>query len=72
MERDGRVVVRLRFTRPYGPHARGAIAEVEEELAERLIAWDYAVRERQQTLIETAAAEVEVERADMTPRRRRR
>jgi hypothetical protein len=71
MERDGKVL-RLRFEKPYGPYRRGETAEIKGDLADRLIAWGYAVEERQQRLIETAAAEPEAEQADLTPRRKRR
>jgi hypothetical protein len=37
-----------------------------------LMAWDYATRETQQSLIETAAVEPVAEQADLTPRRRGR
>lgn len=68
---DGERTVRLRFTRQYGPYHRGEVALIKGDLADRLVAWGYAAEERQM-VIETATAEPEAERADLTPRRRRR
>ncbi len=58
--------------RAYGAYKQGEVVEVDEGLASRLFAWDYATRDTQQTLIETAALEPDAERADVTPRRRGR
>jgi len=69
MDRDR--TVRLRFTRQYGPYRRGEIATIQGDLADRLVAWGYAVEERQ-LVIETATAEPQVEQADLNLRRRRR
>lgn len=64
--------IRVRMKRAYGAYKQGEVVEVDEGLASRLFAWDYATRDTQQTLIETAALEPDAERADVTPRRRGR
>jgi len=58
--------------RAYGPYKAGEAVLADESLADRLLAWDYAVRDTQQPLIETAAIEPRAESADMTPRRKGR
>jgi hypothetical protein len=65
--------MKIVFKKPYGPYRREEEIEIKGDLADRLIAWGYAVPARQQQgVIETATAEVQAERADLTPRRRRR
>ena len=64
--------IRVRMKRAYGAYKAGEVVEADEGLAARLLAWDYASRDTQQTLIETAAVEPDAERADVTPRRRGR
>lgn len=64
--------IRVRMKRAYGAYKQGEVVEVDEGLAARLMAWDYAAEDRQRPLIETTADEPEVERADATPRRRGR
>lgn len=59
---------KLRFTRAWRGYRTGQVVEVAGGLAERLIAQGVVVEDRQQ-LIETAAVEPPVERADATPRR---
>ena len=72
MEAATVTTIRVRMKRPYGAYKQGEVVEVDESLASRLFAWDYASRDTQQTLIETAALEPDTERADVTPRRRGR
>lgn len=71
MERTA--TVKIRMLKAYAAYRKGEIMELPEQQAASLIAWDYAqrVEERQQTLIETAAVEANVETADVTPRRKR-
>lgn len=70
MEAPTVTTIRVRMKRAYGAYKQGEVVEVDESLASRLFAWDYASRDTQQTLIETAALEPDAERADVTPRRR--
>jgi hypothetical protein len=72
MERAMTETMRVRMLRAYGSYRSGEVVECDAGLAARLLAWSYAVREQQQTLIETAAVEPDGESADMTPRRRGR
>lgn len=64
--------MRVRMLRAYGLYKAGELVEVKSDLAARLLAWEYATEDRQQSLIETAALEPEAESADLTPRRRGR
>lgn len=64
--------IRVRMKRPYGAYKAGETVEVDEGLAARLFAWDYASRDTQGSLLETAALELDAERADVTPRRKGR
>jgi hypothetical protein len=59
----------LRSFRSYRP---GQVVEIPGGLAAELIAKRFAVEDRQQELIETAAVEHDVETADATPKRRRK
>jgi hypothetical protein len=59
----------LRSFRSYRP---GQVVEIPGGLAQELIAKRFAVEDRQQDLIETAAVEHDVETADATPKRRRK
>jgi hypothetical protein len=70
MERDMSETMRVRMKRPYGAYKTGEVVECDAGLAARLLAWDYAMRETQRSLIETAAVEPDAESADVTPRRR--
>lgn len=65
--------MKIRMLRPYGAYKAGEVLDLPQRVAEGLIAWEYAAaaRKDQQTLIETASVEPKVERADVTPRRRR-
>jgi hypothetical protein len=64
--------MKIRMQRAYGAYKSGEVVEVDDGLGARLMAWDYATRETQQSLIETAAVEPVAEQADLTPRRRGR
>jgi hypothetical protein len=65
--------MKIRMLRPYGAYKAGEVLDLPPQRAEGLIAWEYAteVRDEQRRLIETASVEPVVERADVTPRRRR-
>lgn len=64
--------MKIRMSRPYGAYKAGESVEVDPGLAARLLAWGYAVEDRQQDLIETATVEHRAETADVTPKRRRK
>lgn len=64
--------MKIRMSRPYGAYKAGESVEVDPGLAARLLAWGYAVEDRQQDLIETAAVEHRAETADVNPKRRRK
>lgn len=65
--------MKIRMARQHGAYKPGEVVDLPERQAQSLIAWEYAteVRDKQQTLIETASVEPAAERADVTPRRRR-
>jgi len=63
---------KIRLVRPYRAYNKGTVLDVPGGQAHEMIVHGYAVEERQQDLLETAAAEPEVEQADATPRKRRR
>jgi hypothetical protein len=65
--------MKIRMAKAHGAYKPGDVVDLPEQQAQSLIAWDYAteVRDTQQQLIETASVEPVVERADVTPRRRR-
>ena len=63
---------KIRFTRAWRAYRTGQVVEIPGGLATQLLAQGVAVEERQQELIETAAVEPVVERADATPKRRRK
>jgi hypothetical protein len=66
--------MKIRMKRPHGAYKPGEVIDLPERQAQSLIAWEYAVEERnaQQDLIETASVEPVAESADLTPRRRRK
>lgn len=70
MERDP--IMKIKMQRAYGSYKSGERVEVDPGLAARLLAWGYAVEDRQQDLIETATVEQRAETADVNPKRRRR
>ena len=72
MEAAPVTTIRVRMKRPYGAYKAGETVEVDEGLAARLLAWDYATRDTQGSLLETAALEPDAEQADVTPRRKGR
>ena len=65
-------IMKIRMSRPYGAYKAGESVEADPGLAARLLAWGYAVEDRQQDLIETAAVEHRAETADVNPKRRRK
>jgi hypothetical protein len=58
--------------RSFRSYRAGQVVEIPGGLAQELIAKRFAVEDRQQELIETAAVEHDVETADATPKRRRK
>jgi hypothetical protein len=58
--------------RSFRSYRAGQVVEIPGGLAQELIAKRFAVEDRQQELIETAAVEHDVETADATPKRRKR
>lgn len=65
-------MTKLRMLRPFRNYRTGQVVEIPGGLAVELIAKKFAVEDRQQELIETAAVEHPVETADATPKRRRK
>jgi hypothetical protein len=63
---------KLRMLRSFRSYRPGQVVEIPGGLAAELIAKRFAVEDRQQELIETAAVEHDVETADATPKRRRK
>lgn len=62
----------MRFTRSWRAYRKGQVVPIPGGLAAQLVAGGYAVEDRQQPLIETAAVEPDAERADATPKRSKR
>lgn len=65
-------MTKLRMLRSFRNYRPGQVVEIPGGLAAELIAKRFAVQDRQQELIETAAVERDVETADATPKRRRK
>ena len=65
-------MMKLRIMRPFRSYRTGQVVEIPGGLAAELIVKRFAVEERQQDLLETAAIEPATETADATPKRRRR
>lgn len=63
---------KMRFTRSWRAYRKNQVVEIPGGLAAELVAGGFAVEDRQQPLIETAAVEPEAETADLTPRRAKR
>jgi hypothetical protein len=63
---------KLRMLRSFQNYRAGQVVEIPGGRAQELIARRFAVEDRQQELIETAAVEHDVETADATPKRRRK
>jgi hypothetical protein len=63
---------KLRMLRSFRNYRPGQVVEIPGGLAQELISKRFAVEDRQQELIETAAVEHDVETADATPKRRKR
>lgn len=62
----------MRFIRSWRAYRKGQVVPIPGGMAAQLMAGGYAVEDRQQPLIETAAVELDAERADATPRRVKR
>jgi hypothetical protein len=60
------------FTRAWRGYRKGQVAELPGGITTQLLAQRVAVEDNQQSLIETAALEHDVETADATPKRSRR
>jgi len=65
-------MTKLRMLRSFRSYRAGQVVEIPGGLAQELISKRFAVEDRQQELIETAAVEHDVETADATPKRRKR
>jgi hypothetical protein len=65
-------MTKLRILRPFRSYRTGQVVEIPGGLAAELVAKRFAVEERQQDLLETAALDPATETADATPKRRRR
>ena len=65
-------MTKLRILRPFRSYRTGQVVEIPGGLAAELIVKRFAVEERQQDLLDTAALEPATETADATPKRRRR
>lgn len=65
-------MTKLKMLRAFRSYRPGQVVEIPGGLAAELIAKRFAVEDRQQELIETAALETDAETADATPRKRRR
>jgi hypothetical protein len=65
-------MTKLKMLRSFRSYRPGQVVEIPGGLAAELIAKRFAVEDRQQELIETAAVEHDVETADATPKRRRK
>jgi hypothetical protein len=65
--------MKIRMLKPYGAYKAGQVIDLPQRQADGLVTWEYAeaVRDQQQTLIETASVDPQVETADVTPRRKR-
>jgi hypothetical protein len=68
-------IMKIRMVRSFRVYRKGDVLDAPAGMARHWIAHGLAVEDKQQELpqqIETAAIEPDVERADLTPRRRRR
>lgn len=65
-------MTKLRMLRAFRNYRPGQVVEIPGGLAQELISKRFAVEDRQQELIETAAVEHDVETADATTKRRRK
>jgi hypothetical protein len=63
---------KIMFTRAWRGYRKGQVAELPGGISTQLLAQRVAVEDNQQSLIETAALEHDVETADATPKRSRR
>jgi hypothetical protein len=63
---------KIRLVRPFRSYNKGTVLDVPGGQAHEMILAGYAVEEKQQDLLSTAAVEPEVRTADATPTKRRR
>lgn len=63
---------KMKLLRAYGNYRTGQVVDVPGGLAADWLARGVAIEEKQGQLLETAAIDQQVERADATPKRRRR
>jgi hypothetical protein len=63
-------MIKLKFIRSWRSYRLGQTVDIPGGLAAELIARKVAVEDKQHTLIETAAIEVQARTADATPRRK--
>lgn len=64
--------MKIRLLRPFRVYKRNAVLDMDDGAANAWIRSGIAVPEPQQTLLETATVEVRSERADATPKPRKR
>lgn len=69
---ESHTIMKIRMTRAYGAYKVGETIQADTGLAARLMAWGYAVEDKQQDLIETASVEHRSETADVNPQRKRK
>lgn len=62
--------MKIKLVKRYSTYLPGAVVECEDERAQQLIRDGIALRDKPE--VEAAAIEPDAERADVTPRRRRR
>jgi hypothetical protein len=65
-------MMKLRLIRPFRAYRTGTVLDVPGGQAKEMIARGYAVEEKQQQLLETAAVEPVLRTADATPKKRSR
>lgn len=65
-------MMRVKLVKPFRSYVKGSVLELPPGQGRELVSYGYAVEERQQQLIETAAVDTEARTADLTPKRRRR
>ena len=63
---------KLKFNRAWRDYRKGQVAEIQGNVADRLLALNVAVEDRQGEVIETAALDPATETADATPKKRGR
>ena len=63
---------KIRLVRPFRSYVKGTVLDVPGGQAAEMIRHGYAVEEKQQQLLETAAVEPVLRTADATPKKRSR